>query len=115
MQGGRIDGAEGVDEKDGTPFAARAEQVVVAAGGINGDLDRVRQNWHRDWGKPPEVLLNGSHRFADGRLHDATSAVGGVADASRQDVELCAPACIIRGRASRITACRWCRRARRCG
>ena len=77
-QAGRIDGVEGVDEKDGTPFEARAEQVVVAAGGINGDLDRVRQNWHRDWGRPPTVLLNGSHRFADGRLHDATAAIGGV-------------------------------------
>jgi uncharacterized protein len=78
LQAGRIDGAAGVDEKDGTPFEVRAEQVVVASGGINGDLERVRQNWHRDWGKPPKVLLNGSHRFADGRLHDSTAAVGGV-------------------------------------
>lgn len=79
MQGGRVDGAIGVDERTGAPFEVRAEQVVVAAGGINGgDLSRVRQNWHRDWGKPPEVLLSGSHRFADGKLHDATVAAGGV-------------------------------------
>ena len=78
QQRGRIDGAAGIDERDGTPFEVSAEQVVVAAGGINGNLDRVRQNWHRDWGRPPEVILNGSHRFADGRLHDATAAVGGV-------------------------------------
>jgi predicted oxidoreductase len=78
LRGGRIDGAAGIDERDGTPFEASAAQVVVAAGGINGNLDRVRQNWHRDWGKPPEVLLNGSHRFADGRLHDAAVAAGGV-------------------------------------
>jgi predicted oxidoreductase len=78
LRGGRIDGAGGVDERDGTPFEASAAQVVVAAGGINGNLERVRQNWHRDWGRPPEVILNGSHRFADGRLHDATAAVGGV-------------------------------------
>ncbi len=78
MQAGRIEGAAGVDEASGAPFEVKAEQVVVAAGGINGgDLSRVRQNWHRDWGKPPEVLLSGSHRFADGRLHDATVAVGG--------------------------------------
>ena len=76
---GRIDGAAGVDEKSGVPFEVNAEHVVVAAGGINGgDLSRVRQNWHRDWSKPPEVLLSGSHRYADGRLHDATVAVGGV-------------------------------------
>ncbi len=78
MRAGRIDGAEGLDERDGTRFEVKAEQVVVASGGINGDLVRVRQNWHRDWGRPPEVLLNGSHRFADGRLHDATAAAGGV-------------------------------------
>jgi predicted oxidoreductase len=79
MRGGRIDGAEGVDEKTGSPFEVRAEQVVVAAGGINGgDLTRARQHWHRDWGTPPAELLSGSHRFADGRLHDATAAIGGV-------------------------------------
>jgi predicted oxidoreductase len=79
MAGGKIDGASGVDEKTGAPFEVKAEQVVVAAGGINGgDLRRVRQNWHRDWGRPPETLLSGSHRFADGTLHDATVAVGGV-------------------------------------
>ncbi len=77
MQGGKIAGVEGVDEKSGAPFEARADQVVVATGGINGDLDRVRQNWHRDWGRPPEKLLNGSHRFANGLVHDATAAVGG--------------------------------------
>src|SRR5690242_12564060 len=50
MQAGKVVGAAGRDEKTGAPFEARAEQVVVAAGGINGgDLTRVRQNWHRDW------------------------------------------------------------------
>jgi uncharacterized protein len=79
VRAGRINGAAGVDEKSGVPFEVDAENVVVAAGGINGgDLSRVRQNWHRDWGQPPEVLLSGSHRFADGRLHDAAVAVGGV-------------------------------------
>jgi uncharacterized protein len=78
LQGGRVVGAEGVNEQDGTPFAVRAEQVVIAAGGINGNLGRVRQNWHADWGRPPATLLNGSHRFADGTLHDATAAAGGV-------------------------------------
>src|SRR5690348_17229740 len=74
-KGGRIVGAEGIGEKDGMPFRADAETVVVAAGGINGgNLDRVRQNWHSDWGRAPAELLNGSHKFADGRLHDATVA-----------------------------------------
>ncbi len=78
VRGGRVEGAAGIEEEGGAPFEVRAEQIVVAAGGINGDLDRVRQNWHRDWSCPPTELLNGSHRFADGRLHDAVVAAGGV-------------------------------------
>ncbi len=49
---------------------------MIAAGGINGDIERVRRHWHADWGTPPAVILNGSHRFADGRLHDAAAAAG---------------------------------------
>ncbi|MDX2298736.1 MAG: FAD-binding dehydrogenase [Xanthomonadaceae bacterium] len=76
--GGRISGCAGVREHDGMPFELHAPVVVIAAGGINGDLQRVRENWHRDWGNAPTQLLNGSHRFADGRLHDAARAAGAV-------------------------------------
>lgn len=77
MEGGRVRGCTGLDESDGTPFEARAEHVIVATGGINGNIERVKANWHRDWSRPPDVVLNGSHKFADGRLHDAVAAVGG--------------------------------------
>ena len=36
----------------------------------------MRANWHADWGRPPETILNGSHKYADGRLHDAAAALG---------------------------------------
>jgi len=36
----------------------------------------VRRHWHADWSRPPQVILNGSHRFADGTLHDAAARVG---------------------------------------
>lgn len=75
-EGGHIVGARGVGERDGVAFEARAGRVVVAAGGINGNLERVRRHWHRDWRTAPEVILNGAHRFADGRLHDAAEAKG---------------------------------------
>src|SRR5262249_17983749 len=79
MQGGKVVGASGHDEKTGAPFEVAADVIVVAAGGINGgDLTRVRANWHRDWKPPPETILSGSHRFADGKLHDATVKAGGV-------------------------------------
>lgn len=78
---GAVVGCRGVDTRDGDrPFTASADCVVVAAGGINGCLDRVRRHWPAEWGAPPETILNGSHRFADGMLHDAVSRIGGAVD-----------------------------------
>jgi len=74
---GRVSGCRGVVESTGEEFEIAAEAVIIAAGGINGDIDRVRANWHADWSRPPQVILNGSHKFADGRLHDAAGRVGG--------------------------------------
>ena len=73
----RVVGCRGRSEASGRPFEARAGAVIVASGGINGSLERVRAHWHADWRKPPATLLNGSHAFADGTLHDAVQAVGG--------------------------------------
>ncbi len=74
---GAVTGCSGTSEEDSQAFEVLAGSVIVAAGGFNGNIERVRQHWHRDWGSPPPVILNGSHRYADGRLHDAVSAVGG--------------------------------------
>lgn len=74
---GAVTGCAGVIEADGSPFEVQSECTVIAAGGINGDLARARRHWHPDWTRPPEILLNGSHRYADGTLHDAVEAVGG--------------------------------------
>ena len=75
-RGGRVTGLRGAIEPGGEPFEVASESVVIAAGGINGDVERVRRHWHADWGTPPVVILNGSHRFADGRLHDAAGSAG---------------------------------------
>ncbi|MCL7937652.1 MAG: FAD-binding dehydrogenase [marine benthic group bacterium] len=74
---GRVSGCRGTVEGLVREFEARAESVIVAAGGISGDLERVRRHWPADLGRPPETLLNGAHRFADGRLHDAVEQIGG--------------------------------------
>jgi len=73
---GRVTGCRGGLEGSAQEFEAHAESVIIAAGGINGDIGRVRQHWHADWGRPPETILNGSHKYADGRLHDAAAALG---------------------------------------
>ena len=77
MDGGKVAGAQGFEEINGAAFEASAEHVVVATGGINGSMDMVRKHWHADWSRPPDVILNGSHRFADGTLHQSVETVGG--------------------------------------
>ncbi len=77
VEAGRVVGCAGSREDDGSDFEARADHVVLASGGIcGGDLSKVRANWYEPWGSPPSTLLNGSHRFADGLLHDEAARHG---------------------------------------
>ncbi len=77
VEAGRVNGLCGMSELDGSEFSVSASTVIVAAGGINGNIDRVKDHWDRSWGAPPETILNGSHKFADGKLHDLVEGVGG--------------------------------------
>jgi predicted oxidoreductase len=62
----------------GDELGVSAEHVVISSGGIcGGDLSRVRANWYKPWGEPPQKLLNGAHDFGDGMLHDRVAALGG--------------------------------------
>ncbi len=67
----------GTDEARGTPFEFEAENLVVASGGIGGDLARVRAHWPPTLGAPPRDLLIGAHPHDDGTLHDAVERRGG--------------------------------------
>ncbi len=74
----RAYGCRGVLEGNGRPFEAKADVIVIAVGGIcGGDLSKVKEHWHKDFSTVPEHLLNGSHRFADGMLHEAVRKIGG--------------------------------------
>ena len=78
LEGGRVVGVSGTAIAEGTPFHARSESVVIAAGGIcGGDLSKVKANWNPQWGKAPRHLLNGAHVFGDGLLHDQVAKLGG--------------------------------------
>ncbi len=68
---------KGVDEKNNIGFTAKGDNFVVATGGINGNMEKVRKHWHTDWKTPPEVILNGSHHFSDGLIHDKVNKLGG--------------------------------------
>lgn len=76
-QNNTIKGVRGTQEKNGAEFEASADVVVVATGGINGSIERVKKNWFKPWGAPPKTILNGAHPFAVGDLHDATQRING--------------------------------------
>jgi len=73
---GCIAGCQVFDEHAAKQKTFHASHVVVATGGIAGDLKKVRDHWYKPWGKPPTEILNGSHKYADGLLHDVLSEQG---------------------------------------
>lgn len=77
LQNLAVTGVRGSQEITGQPFEILAPIVLVASGGINGDINRVKQEWDKSWGHPPEHILNGAHRFADGTVHDAVRIING--------------------------------------
>jgi predicted oxidoreductase len=73
-----VKGVSGVFENDAAQtFEAFAEVTIVAAGGMGGNIERVKANWYKPWGNPPEKILNGSIVYADGTMHDAVSKING--------------------------------------
>jgi hypothetical protein len=62
---------------DGSETRVSARQVVIAAGGVGGNLDIVRRNWPSELGKPPAEILMGSHYYADGAMHEEVGRIGG--------------------------------------
>ena len=78
VQAGRTRGVSGIDEATGAEVTLTAPRVILATGGITGDDNLLRAHWHRDWAPAPPVILNGGHRFGDGRGHRAAQAAGGV-------------------------------------
>lgn len=77
QSGQRVSGCDGVLESNGEAFVVDADKTIVATGGLNGDIERVRHEWMKSWGSPPATILNGSHPYADGRMHDEVKRLGG--------------------------------------
>ncbi len=74
---GQITGVSGRREDSDKDFLALAPKVVIATGGINGSIEKVKANWYKPWGEPPTTILNGAHPFAVGDLHEATQRING--------------------------------------
>ena len=70
-------GCLAVDEDSGAELEVQADAVVVAAGGVGGNLELVRREWPSDLGSPPPNLLMGSHYYADAAMHEEVERLGG--------------------------------------
>lgn len=73
----RVVGVDGINEESNEPFKAFGENVIVATGGMGGNIDKVREHWYKPWGDPPANILNGSHIYALGDMHDAVENING--------------------------------------
>jgi uncharacterized protein len=64
---------------DATQQELRAgKAVVLASGGIGGNLEIVKREWPTaELGSPPERMLMGSHYYADGAMHEEVRRIGG--------------------------------------
>lgn len=72
---GRIQAAFGINPKG--EFQVRGAQVIIAAGGINGNLALVKKHWDvASYGPYPANMLSGAHPSADGSLHGAAAEHG---------------------------------------
>jgi predicted oxidoreductase len=66
---GRIDGCAGTIKTTGEDFTARADAVIVSAGGIGGNHDLVRRFWPEDrLGPPPDNMMQGVPDHVDGSM-----------------------------------------------
>jgi predicted oxidoreductase len=77
QSGNRISGCDGLLQDSDTPFTVEADKTIVATGGLNGNIERVRKEWMKSWGDPPAIILNGSNPYCDGRMHDEVQRHGG--------------------------------------
>jgi uncharacterized protein len=73
----RVAGVRFESEDGGGEGELLADAVVIAAGGVGGNLDIVRREWPAELGEAPEHLLMGSHYYADGAMHEEVGRIGG--------------------------------------
>ncbi len=68
--------------EDGT---AQAKHIILATGGFQGDLDRVREHWTRTKNFPERYLVGAGH-FARGQGHDLAADVNASFDGMDRQV-----------------------------
>jgi predicted oxidoreductase len=75
--GGTATGCRMTPEEGGADVEVSARQIVIAAGGVGGNLELVRREWPAELGPAPKEILMGSHYYADGAMHEEVKRIGG--------------------------------------
>ncbi len=75
MDGGRVVGVTVRDTRNGATRVLRAPHVILATGGFQGNLDRVRATWRTDLPFPDRLLI-GAAKSATGSGHDMAAEAG---------------------------------------
>lgn len=75
VENGRIAGVQALELRTHRNLEVRAPAVILATGGFQRNLQKVREHWPNDWPVPPK-LLTGSGRFSLGIGLDMAEAAG---------------------------------------
>ena len=75
MEDGRVVGVTVRDTREDTTRVLRAPHVILATGGFQSNLDRVRETWRADLPFPDRLLI-GSAINATGSGHDMAAGAG---------------------------------------
>ncbi len=57
-------------------FELKAENIVIASGGIGANLDLVKKNWPARMGKIPENMISGVPDYVDGKMVETAENAG---------------------------------------
>jgi len=76
FENGRVTGCRGLSEPVSRAFTVRADNTIIATGGINGSVGKVREHWPEHWPEAPGVILNGANPLSDGCIHDSAGQIG---------------------------------------
>ncbi|MDG1732152.1 MAG: FAD-dependent oxidoreductase [Thalassotalea sp.] len=65
------------NERSDVIFDIKADDTIIACGGINGSIEKVKQHWPYQGNNVSEKILNGANPLSDGELHEHIQIVGG--------------------------------------
>ena len=70
-------GVQVSDELNDVNFNISAKSTIIACGGINGSLEKLKEHWPYQDNKISSKVLNGANPISDGKLHEHINDIGG--------------------------------------